>query len=199
MRPRRSKPPNRWGYRIALALLMPMALAAPLIFPGLVQSIVPAFRASRGEGTHGEFTPQQYGCGRFSCSWTGVFTAEGGRVRLSNVLYNGQISGGGHRDVTIPALDSGDSGTVYPVTGTNDWIVDVLLTAVVIVMAEALVVGAVMARRARDSMADLRPLTPEQRVDLRRRIDQRERRSRRRLDRQRRSSIPDGRGRHTAR
>jgi hypothetical protein len=56
-----------------------LVLAALLALAALqVPQLGAAIRAAHGEGTRGEFTLQQYGCGRFSCTWTGVFVADKG-------------------------------------------------------------------------------------------------------------------------
>jgi hypothetical protein len=60
-----------------------LALAGGLALVALqIPQLGPAIRAGHGDGTRGEFTLQQYDCGRFSCTWAGVFVADKGRLTL---------------------------------------------------------------------------------------------------------------------
>jgi len=176
-----------------LALVGLLALVALQI-----PQLEPAIRAGSGEGTRGEFTLQQYGCDRFSCTWTGVFAAREGRLTLHDVAFSGHIPSGARRGVTVSALYSGDPGTVYPVSGSNAWTADVVLLAVeVLVIA---VLGYVVARAIR-LRRDIQwnPMTPAERGALRQRQALFRRRVDRRLRRQRSRPMLNGRGRHTAR
>lgn len=92
-----------------------LALAGLLALVSLqIPQLEPAIRAGFGEGTRGEFTLQQYGCDRFSCTWTGMFAAREGRLTLHGVAFNGRVPSGARRGVAVPALYSGDRGTGLP-------------------------------------------------------------------------------------
>jgi hypothetical protein len=164
-----------------------------------IPQLGPAIRAAHGEGTQGEFTPQQFGCGRFSCTWTGVFAADRGRLRLGDVAFNGHMAGGARRGIAVPALYSGDPGTVYPLTGSNAWIADVASLAVEVLAV--VLVGWLLACRIR-AARELRhlwdPMTPQEREDLRQRQARFRNQVDRRLQRQRNRPALGGRGRHTA-
>ena len=69
-----------------------LALAGGLALVALqVPQLGPAIRAGHGEGTRGEFTLQQYDCGRFLCTWAGVFVADKGRLTLQDAAFSGHV------------------------------------------------------------------------------------------------------------
>ena len=178
-----------------------LALAGGLALVALqVPQLGPAIRAGHGEGTRGEFTLQQYDCGRFSCTWAGVFVADKGRLTLQDAAFSGHVPSGARPGVTVPALYSGDPGTVYPVSGSNAWIADIALLAVdvlVVALCGGIVVWAIRLSRGRQHLRD--PMTPADRGALRQRQALFRRRVDRRLQRQRHRPALNGRGRHTAR
>jgi hypothetical protein len=182
-----------FGAGLALVgLLALVALQIPQLWP--------AIRAGYGEGPRGEFTLQQYGCDRLSCTWTGMFGARGGRLTLHDVAFSGHVPSGARPGVTVPALYSGGPGTVYPVSGSNAWIADVALLAVevlVIAVLSKVVARAIRLRRDLQQLWD--PMEPAERGALRRRQALFRRRVHRRLRRQRSRPTLNGRGRHTAR
>ena len=192
---------RRHGKTLTGLLAAGFALAGLLVLVALqIPQLGPAVRAADGEGSRGEFTLQQYGCGRFSCTWTGVFVADKGRLRLAGVAFNGHMPSGARRGVAVPALYSGDPGTVYPVTGSNAWIADVALLAVevlVVVLLGWFFAYGIQVRRGLRHLGD--PMTPEEREDLRRRQARFRGQVGRRLQRQRNRPARTGRGRHTAR
>jgi hypothetical protein len=128
-----------------------LALAGGLALVALqIPQLGPAIRAGHGDGTRGEFTLQQYDCGRFSCTWAGVFVADKGRLTLQDAAFSGHVPSGARPGVTVPALYSGDPGTVYPVSGSNAWIADIALLAVdvlVIALCGGIVVWAIRLSR----------------------------------------------------
>jgi hypothetical protein len=164
-----------------------------------IPQIGPAIRAAHGEGTRGELTLQHYGCGRISCTWTGVFVAGQGRLILRDVAFNGHVPAADpSAGVAVPALYSGDPGTVYQVTGSNAWIADVALLAFEVVAIVSF--GGVVAYgvRTRLQLRQLwRPMAPAEREALQRRQGRFSKQVDRRLQRQRHRPGPSGRGRHT--
>jgi|HubBroStandDraft_1064217.scaffolds.fasta_scaffold192509_2 hypothetical protein len=189
----------RWKMLAGLSAIG-FALAGGLTLVALqIPQIGPAIRAGHGEGTRGEFTLREYGCGRFSCTWTGVFVADKGRLTLQDAAFSGHVPSGARPGVTVPGLYSGDPGTVYPVSGSNAWIADIALLAVevlVIALCGGFVPYAIRVRRV-IQYAD--PMTPAEREALRQRHALFRRRVDRRLQRQQRRPALNGRGRHTAR
>jgi hypothetical protein len=140
----------RWKMLAGLSAIG-FALAGGLTLVALqIPQIGPAIRAGHGEGTRGEFTLREYGCGRFSCTWTGVFVADKGRLTLQDAAFSGHVPSGARPGVTVPGLYSGDPGTVYPVSGSNAWIADIALLAVdvlVIALCGGIVVWAIRLSR----------------------------------------------------
>ena len=181
-------------------LVAGIGLAGLLIVAALqIAELGPAIRAAHGEGTRGEFTLQQYGCGRFSCTWTGRFVADNGRLTLSNVAFNGHVPSGARQGAAIPGLYSGDPGTIYPVTGSSAWIADVAGLAfeiLALILFGGVMVYAIHTQR---ELARLwRPMTAAEREALQRTQARFRRRVDRRLQRQRDRPALNGRGRHTA-
>jgi hypothetical protein len=195
------RPRLRWKMLTGLSITG-LALAAGLALVGMqIPQLGPAIRAGHGEGTRGEFTLQHYDCGRFSCTWAGVFAADRGRrLTLQDAAFSGHVPSGARPGVTVPALYSGDPGTVYPVSGSNAWIADVALLAVevlVIALCGGIIVWAIRLRRGLQQLRE--PMTPAERRVLRQRQALFRRRVYRRLRRQRSRPTLNGRGRYTAR
>jgi hypothetical protein len=193
---------RRWRRRKTLIGLFSTGLAIPALLVGLAlqfSQLGLAIRAAHGEGTRGEFTLQQYGCGRTSCAWSGVFAADKGRLTLRDVAFGGPLPGDARRGLVVPALYSGDAGTVYPVTGSTAWIGDAGWLAFEVL--GVLFFGAVLAYSVKiraELRRPSRPMTTEEREALRRRQARFRERVDRRLRRQRnRPTALNGRGFHT--
>jgi hypothetical protein len=91
-------------------------------------SIGPAWAAHEGQGVHGTYLVTGKQCNK-SCDWIGTFTpAMGGEVKTDVQLGGGgQVVGIGSH---VPAVDTGASGTVYPVGGGSRWIWSLIAMAI---------------------------------------------------------------------
>lgn len=81
----------------------------------------PGLQAAHGEGTHGTWIAQDQNEGR----WYGEFVSSSGTVTLPHVYYAGTLPTV-EPGSSVPALDSGASDEVYPLTGSSKWIRDVI-------------------------------------------------------------------------
>ena len=81
----------------------------------------PGLRAAHGQGIHGQWTAQEQDGGQ----WYGEFVSSSGTVTLPHVNYAGSLSAV-QAGTTIPALDTGASDEVYPLTGSGKWVHDVI-------------------------------------------------------------------------
>jgi hypothetical protein len=81
----------------------------------------PGLRAAHGQGIHGQWTAQEQDSGQ----WYGEFVSISGTVTLPHVYYAGSLSTV-QAGTTIPALDTGASDEVYPLTGSGKWVHDVI-------------------------------------------------------------------------
>jgi hypothetical protein len=84
--------------------------------------IGPAIRAGLHDGTRGTWVATTESCHRSACIWNGKFVAPGGHVLATNAQYAGHIPTSAHAGTTVPALFTGSSGLVYPVSGSDLWI-----------------------------------------------------------------------------
>jgi hypothetical protein len=161
---------------IAALTIAFVAAATPLLLYFEISALGPAIRAGHDQGIRGTFTAQRYDCGRAYCEWRGVFVADHGRTRVDDVGYDGGLPGGGHQGISVPALYSGDPATVYPIGGSNAWIgilLELIATAAVAVLVTGLFVWWELAARSMErSLA--KPLTDQQREQIRRMIEERD-------------------------
>lgn len=105
----------------------------------------PGLRAAHGQGTHGLWTAQEQDGGQ----WYGAFVSSSGTVTLPHVYYAGGLSAV-RAGTTIPALDTGASDEVYPLTGSGKWIHDVIgIVAGALALIALLARGLFVARRRR--------------------------------------------------
>jgi hypothetical protein len=105
----------------------------------------PGLRAADGQGTVGRWTAQQQDSGQ----WYGEFVSSNGAVTLPSVYYAGSLSAV-QPGTTIPALDTGASDEVYPLTGSAKWIHDLIGVVVGgLALVALLARGFVVARRRR--------------------------------------------------
>jgi hypothetical protein len=84
--------------------------------------IVPAVRAGLHDGTRGSWIATTKTCHRSACIWNGKFVEHGGHVLLTSAHYVGLVPKGIQAGTTVPALFTGGSGLVFPVTGSDLWI-----------------------------------------------------------------------------
>ena len=112
--------PRSWFTVRRLVWLACIALSAFVIW-GAGSHLGPGLRAAHGQGITGMWTAQQQDSGK----WSGEFVSSSGTVTLPNVSYAGSLSviavG-----TTVPALDTGASDEVYPLTGSGKWVRDLL-------------------------------------------------------------------------
>ena len=81
----------------------------------------PGLRAAHGEGIPGLWTAQQQNSG----NWSGEFVSSSGTVTLPNVSYAGSLSAV-QPGMVVPALDAGAGNEVYPLTGSDKWVRDLI-------------------------------------------------------------------------
>jgi hypothetical protein len=84
--------------------------------------IVPAVRAGLHDGTRGTWVATTQTCHKSACVWGGKFVAPGGHVLVASARYAGQLPRGIQVGRSVPALFTGGSGLVFPVTGSDLWI-----------------------------------------------------------------------------
>lgn len=115
------------GWRRLLWALGAALSAFVLIFAG--SHLGPALRAAHGGGTRGIWVAEQCDGRPGECTWYGEFVLPNGTIAHSHVRYAATVTPG-FPGQAVPALDSGAGDEVYPVSGTDKWIHDVLgLTA----------------------------------------------------------------------
>lgn len=95
------------------------ALALFLVLTGAI-GIGPAAGAALGYGTQGYFVPTRLNCGS-RCTWSGDFMLPGGRITRTGVSLDNPHGPLLH-DEPVPALDTGEQGTVFPPHGGRLWI-----------------------------------------------------------------------------
>jgi len=137
-------PPRRSGSRAVTVLDRALSRRRILWFCGVAACVSililagthlgPGLRAAHRDGTRGVWIAQDCTQQRGGCVWTGEFAlaaADGvpGRVILPSVTYAGGLTGISP-GLTVPALDAGSSDEVYPVSGSDRWIHDVIGLAV---------------------------------------------------------------------
>jgi hypothetical protein len=105
----------------------------------------PGLRAAHGQGIVGLWTANEQARGQ----WYGEFVSTSGTVTLPHVYYAGSLSTVQVR-TTIPALDTGASDEVYPLTGSGKWVHDVIGIVVgTLVLIGLLARGLFLTRRRR--------------------------------------------------
>lgn len=110
--------------------------------------LAPGLRAAGGQGIRGEWVATQCEGSGVSCVWYGEFVGPGGKVLLPQVMYTGNLASVSP-GWTTPALDTGASNEVYPVTGSDRWVHDVIGLAGGALLIAALLWRAVYVRRRR--------------------------------------------------
>lgn len=78
----------------------------------------PALAAHEGVGTRGVFTAELRNCPQPSCTWFGLFTADGQSRYVTLAAGAPFISSGG---ASVAAVDTGERDTVYPEGGGTSW------------------------------------------------------------------------------
>jgi hypothetical protein len=112
--------PRRWFTLRRFVWLVAIGFCVFVIW-GAGSHLGPGLRAAHGEGIPGLWTAQQQGDGQ----WTGEFVSSEGTVTLPNVTYTGSLSAV-QPGTIVPALDAGAGNEVYPLTGSDKWVRDLI-------------------------------------------------------------------------
>jgi hypothetical protein len=112
--------PRRWFTLRRFVWLVAIGFCGFIIW-GAGSHLGPGLRAAHGEGIPGLWTAQQQGSG----NWTGEFVSSSGTVTLPNVSYAGSLSAV-QVGTMVPALDAGAGNEVYPLTGSDKWVRDLI-------------------------------------------------------------------------
>jgi hypothetical protein len=120
--PRDQGPDQRPGRRLPLPIKPIVAVLSAILLVSTALDIVPAMRAGLHDGTRGEWVATTKACHGSACLWRGEFIASGGRVLIVGAQYAGQLPRSIGAGTRVPALFTGGSSLVYPVTGSDLWI-----------------------------------------------------------------------------
>ena len=112
--------PRRWFTVRRLVWLICIGICGFVIW-GAGSHLGPGLRAAHGQGIPGLWTAQQQNSG----SWSGDFVSSSGTVTLPNVSYAGSLSAV-QPGMVVPALDAGAADEVYPLTGSDKWVRDLI-------------------------------------------------------------------------
>jgi hypothetical protein len=112
--------PRRWLTPRRLVWLFCIVFCAAIIADAGTH-LGPGLRAAHGEGIPGLWTAQTQNDG----SWSGEFVSSDGTVTLPNVIYSGSLPAVAAGTI-VPALDAGASNEVYPLTGSDKWVHDLI-------------------------------------------------------------------------
>ncbi len=110
------RPRGRLPLKPVVGILSALLLASSALH------VWPAIRAGLHDGTRGTWVATTKTCHRSACIWDGKFVTPGGHVLVTSAQYAGHIPTDAHAGTTLPALFTGGSGLVYPVTGSDLWI-----------------------------------------------------------------------------
>ena len=121
-RPVRGGPPGRAAGSPCGASSGCSASGSPcFVIWGAGTHLGPGLRAAHGQGIPGLWTAQEQNSGK----WSGEFVSSSGTVTLPNVSYAGSLSAV-QAGTVVPALDAGASNEVYPLTGSDKWVRDLI-------------------------------------------------------------------------
>jgi hypothetical protein len=112
--------PRRWFTLRRFGWLVAVAFCGLIIWAAGTH-LGPGLRAAHGAGIPGLWTAQQDDSG----TWNGEFVSSDGTVTLPNVTYTGSLSAV-QPGTVVPALDAGAGNEVYPLTGSDRWIRDLI-------------------------------------------------------------------------
>jgi hypothetical protein len=112
--------PRRWFTVRRFVWLVCIGVSGFIIW-GAGSHLGPGLRAAHGQGITGLWTAQEQDSGK----WSGEFVSSSGTVTLPNVSYAGSLSAV-QAGTTVPALDAGASDEVYPLTGSDKWVRDLI-------------------------------------------------------------------------
>jgi hypothetical protein len=136
--------PRRWFTVRRLVWLLCIGFSVFVIW-GAGTHLGPGLRAAHGQGITGRWIAQQQDSGK----WSGEFVSTSGTVTLPNVSYAGSLSAV-QPGTSVPALDAGAGDEVYPLTGSDKWIRDLIgVVAGTLALIGLLARGLFVARRRR--------------------------------------------------
>jgi hypothetical protein len=108
--------------RSRMPLRIVVGALAALLLVGSAVHLGPAIKAGLHDGTRGSWVATSRTCNKASCIWQGKFVLPDGQVKVASAQYSGQLPQTLHAGTTIPALDTGEAGLVFPATGSDLWI-----------------------------------------------------------------------------
>jgi hypothetical protein len=136
--------PRRWFTVRRLVWLICIGICGFVIW-GAGSHLGPGLRAAHGQGIPGLWTAQQQNSG----SWSGEFVSSSGTVTLPNVSYAGSLSAV-QPGMVVPALDAGAGDEVYPLSGSDKWVRDLIgVVGGTLALLALLARGLYVARRRR--------------------------------------------------
>jgi hypothetical protein len=136
--------PASWFTGRRFLWLLGITFSGSIIWMG-ASHLGPGLRAAHGQGIVGLWTANE----RSSSQWYGEFVSADGTVTLPHVHYAGSLSAV-QVGTTLPALDTGASDEVYPLTGSGRWVHDVIGIVVgTLAMIGLVARGLFVARRRR--------------------------------------------------
>jgi hypothetical protein len=115
-----------------LVIVAAGVIAAMAVVGGAL-GLVPAIQAASGQGTAGTFIVGYQPClsRKAGCPWSGTFRSPHGAA-VQHVNYDGTLPTGAGDGSSIPAIyPGGGSHVVYPPRGSDAWVFDLLLMALV--------------------------------------------------------------------
>ena len=112
--------PRRWFTLRRFVWLLCIGFSVFVIW-GAGTHLGPGLRAAHGQGITGRWIAQQQNGG----AWSGEFISSSGTVTLPNVSYAGSLPAI-RAGFSVPALDAGASNEVYPLTGSDKWVRDLI-------------------------------------------------------------------------
>lgn len=117
-----SSNPQSRGPRGRLPIKLIVGIVSAFLLVTSVPHLAPAVRAGLHDGTRGTWVATTKTCHKSACMWTGNFVTPGGHVAVASTHYAGPIPAGTRAGYSIPALFTGGSGVVFPITGSDLWI-----------------------------------------------------------------------------
>jgi hypothetical protein len=147
----RDRPSRDAPVRALLVRVVFLVAALAALVSGSV-TFGPDWSAHTGHGTRGTFTVTEHHCGK-GCRWIGTFRPTDAALAPRSgvgIVGGAHVTGVGQQ---IPAVDTGDSGNVYPRGGGNAWVdsgVLVVLGLVLLGLWVWFVVARPLLRKRRD-------------------------------------------------
>jgi hypothetical protein len=108
--------------RMRLPLKPIVGVLSAILLVSAALDIGPAVRAGLHDGTRGGWVATTRTCHGSACTWKGKFVAPGGGVLMASAQYAGQLPTDIAVGTRVPALFTGGSSLVFPVTGSDLWI-----------------------------------------------------------------------------